>query len=395
MFEISFDDIILSLYLFSDDSEILVTGKRNAYHEVASKKMRNFTHSQICKVDNWPKLVESLEFKVHRPSVIKEGIHTTLLHEAFGRFVDTNNSTNYDGIDAADFEFTHKFCTEMSKFYTGSNGEDRRRDIANELLCDYLGKTIVESLAYKGSSSRTDGTLFTSLGNDVLLQIPIAILEVEVELGLGGGDPTMEGLAYYVFTVLHGMNPKAAQIARQFSVVPLLLLSIVGPYIAFNFVAAGETFVLDPATSFLPCLVLPFDIKMMEKTARTFRAMKECIQNLHDFYSKLSTQNATNPRCEQLSFPYIHDFEFHDEIVHFDYDERRFNKLVFFAHVTSEGAEIPKDTMIAVKFTRTYSPEAHMACWNYFQSISALPLRMSGFARWLENGCNGALDRNG
>ena len=81
----------------SDGSEILVTGKRNAYQEVTSKKVRNFTSSQICKVDNWLKLVENLELKVHRPSVIKEGIHITLLHEAFGRFVDTYNSTNYNG----------------------------------------------------------------------------------------------------------------------------------------------------------------------------------------------------------------------------------------------------------------------------------------------------------
>ena len=232
-------------------------------------------------------------------------------------------------ITTVDFKFTQRLCRELCKVYTGSNGEDSQRDNANELLSNYLGKTIAESLAYNGSSSRIDGTLFTSLGNDNLLQIPIAILEVKEELDLCGGDPTMEGLAHYVFTVLHGMNPKAARIAIQFSVVPLLLISIVGPYISFNFVVVGETFVLDPATPFLPCLVLPFDITMMAKTARTFRAMKECIQNLNDFYSTICTQNVTNPRCEQLSFPCIHDFEYHDEIVQFEYDQRYSDTLVF------------------------------------------------------------------
>jgi len=343
--------------------EMRQTLKRHAYHEFASKKVRNLTAS---KVESWSKLADSLELKDQSPSF---GIHTTLLHEAFGRFIDTFNSTAYDSIDAVDFAFTQKFCQEMNK---DMDGENSRSDAAKDLFSGYLGKSLVEVLAYKGSTSKTDETLCVSLGSDNLLLHPSVILEMKAELGVGEDDPTMEGLAYYVFTALQGINPKVAYIAREFSVVPLLLLSIVGPYIAFNFVASGETFVLDPATPYLPCLVLPFDIPMMEKTARAFRAMKDCITSLDTFYSTLPSEISTNPRCNQLSFPYVHDFQFHGVAIEFDYDERCPDKLVFFAHITSRGTEIPQDTKIVVKFTRSYSPEAHRACWDFNQSAPRL-----------------------
>jgi serine/threonine protein kinase len=172
-----------------------------------------------------------------------------------------------------------------------------------------------------------------------------------------------------MWSVTQGINEKAAKYAREYSVMPLLLLSLVGPNISFSFLAFGGKIIMDPATPYLSCLQLPFDIPQMIKTARAFRAMKDCIEELKIFYRELSFTEGINPYFEQLRFPYCKSFNYDGSLFHFNYEKQIENKLVFIARIINPtDSVIPKNTLIVVKFTRTYSQEAHQTCFLYKQS---------------------------
>eukprot|EP01035_Chromulina_nebulosa_P041437 gene41437-56060_t len=166
----------------------------------------NSTPSSFCKTDDkegsWQQQL-NLGFRNHRPSASNAGIPATLLHEAFGIFKDTFNSDDAasSGLVAEDFNFTANFCREMSKVYDGKNGENRRRDAANSLLGAYLDVFMTPSKVCNAGKSETDGTVFALVGNDKKLPMPIMISEVKTEIGSGGGEPTLDGLAYYMWSI--------------------------------------------------------------------------------------------------------------------------------------------------------------------------------------------------
>jgi hypothetical protein len=220
--------------------------------------------------------------------------------------------------------------------------------------------------------------------------VPILISDVKNEIGSGGCDPTIEGLAYYMWSVAKGLSVQGAAYAREFSVMPLLLLSIAGPNVSFSFVANGATILMDPATPFLSCLLLPFDIPQMTKVARAFRAMKDCIENLTTYYRNLSFSAIKNPRFEQLRFPYCNSFTHTDgSQILFEYERQIGDKLVFFAHTTTAHQSIAQNTRIVVKFTRTYSMEAHQICSSYESSAPQIysfgPLKGGWFVVIMES----------
>jgi len=55
--------------------------------------------------------------------------------------------------------------------------------------------------------------------------VGVPISEVKTEIGSGGCDPTIEGLAYHMWSVAKGLSVQGAAYAREISVMPLLLLS--------------------------------------------------------------------------------------------------------------------------------------------------------------------------
>ena len=92
-------------------------------------------------VDSWINLQSSLKFKIHRPTVKEFGLPTTLLHPAFGKFVDTFNN-RHDILNRYDYEFATYFINEMSDIYEGPNGEAKRNAEANRCLSEYLNKSV-------------------------------------------------------------------------------------------------------------------------------------------------------------------------------------------------------------------------------------------------------------
>ena len=378
--------------------ETALSGHKRSYIATLYHNL-NSTPSSFCKTDDkegsWQQQL-NLGFKNHRPNAGNAGIPTTLLHEAFGIFKDTFNSDDDaswgTGLVAEDFNFTAKFCREMSKVYSGKKGEDMRRDAANLLLGEYLGELVTPSKVCNAGTSETDGTVFALVGNDKRLPMPIMIAEVKTEIGSGGGEPTLEGLAYYMWSITHGLSMVATTTAANLTVMPLLLLSLVGPNLSFSFLATGETVVMDPATPFLSCLFLPFDTPQMTQTAKAFRAMKDCVKNLQQMYCTLQQQklpttsasaaaegssSSASPRTDQLQFPYRRHFSFHGSRVEFDYDKRYADKLVFEAHTTtapSSGVTTipPLNTGLIVKFTRTYCIEAHTICHSFHRAAPQL-----------------------
>ena len=122
----------------------------------------------------------------------------------------------------------------------------------------------------------------------------------------------------------------------------------------------------------------------MTQTAKAFRAMKDCVENLRQFYCTLQQQHPiTSPAISesssssvslQLQFPYRRHFSFHGSRIEFDYDKRYAEKLVFEAHTTSAdtAGALPLNTGLIVKFTRTYCSEAHTICHSFHRAAPQL-----------------------
>jgi len=358
---------------FKGEKTIQKTGTKRDYLTMLIENL-NSAPSTLAKCDDkelsWQQQQPILRFEIHRPASSNFGIPASLLHEAFGQFSDTFQSDQYE-LDANDFYFTAKFCRAMCKVYAGKKGEGARRDVANALISEYIKLELTPRKTYNGGTSETDGTLFALLGQTVW-SVPILISEIKTEIGSGGCDPTIEGLAYYMWSVTKGLSAQGATYAREYSVMPLLLLSIVGPNVSFSFLANGATILMDPATPFFSCLFLPFDIPQMTKVARAFRAMKDCIENLTRYYHNLSFSAIKNPHFEQLSFPYCNSFTYDGSQILFEYERQIGNTLVFVANTITAHQSISQNTSIVVKFTRTYSKEAHQICFSYQASAPQL-----------------------
>jgi hypothetical protein len=139
----------------------------------------------------------------------------------------------------------------------------------------------------------------------------------------------------------------------------------------------------------------------MTQTAKAFRAMKDCVENLKQFYGTLLQQQQQLPitspaiierssssssssstiiaihRMKQLQFPYRRHFSFLGSRIEFDYDKQYYaEKLVFEAHTTtafSSGVTmLPLNTGLVVKFTKTYCSEAHTICHSFHRAAPQL-----------------------
>lgn len=138
------------------------------------------------------------------------------------------------------------------------------------------------------------------------------ILVVKNEIGEGGCDSSIQGLGYYLQYLANTSESLSMRFAREYTVIPVLLVCISGPNIAFYFIANYNTAVMDPATPYLSCLFLPYDIPQMTLLASSLRAMKEYIMVLDAEYKEAMLMvnkssdmiHAYNPALEQLKYPY-------------------------------------------------------------------------------------------
>jgi hypothetical protein len=201
--------------------------------------------------------------------------------------------------------------------------------------------------------------------------------EMKNELGRGDSSATEQGIGYYCSSIAWSVTTFA-----QFrSTCPAILLATCGPYLSISVATFGAVVAVDPATPFLPLLVLPHDRAMMGETARALAATKRCIARLIQFYHELPAVATPGDRVPfantippQLHFPYPRAFA--NEQVTFRYLERIFpDKLLFLVEITKVSehtADLTVGTMLIVKYTRTYCPEAHRICYEIGESAPCL-----------------------
>ncbi|KAF0701460.1 Aste57867_8056 [Aphanomyces stellatus] len=141
---------------------------------------------------SWIRILKKLDGQIecHRMPNSNEStpVPQVLLHETFSRF---ESNCTYINFDKSDCDFIVEFCNAMS------DGYENETDLA-EKARDILGHYLLSECPRGGSivrieinNSISDGSYL--FGNALLLN-----LEVKVQKGEGGGDPTMQNIAYYV-----------------------------------------------------------------------------------------------------------------------------------------------------------------------------------------------------
>jgi Crinkler effector protein N-terminal domain len=139
--------------------------------------------------DNWTEVLRKLngQIECHRTLFIHNdsSIPIVLLNETFARFERNCKTIPYEKEDC---DFVVKFCNAMSSAY---QRESCLANVARDMLSDYRLPTCAALLSIEISNSGTDGSHV--YGNTWLLN-----LQVKLQKSDGGGDSTMQSIAYYI-----------------------------------------------------------------------------------------------------------------------------------------------------------------------------------------------------
>lgn len=298
-------------------------------------------------------LAPKYDIMMHRPDTSMYGIHCTLLSQCFALFQD-----EFDGaavLSCEDFCATQKVCAEMSAFLTHST----RQTTMNDILSRYFNISVTIVPVGTGGIS-VDGGITTQCGISAVNRMPVMLIEYKADMAMGNCTPVEQNIGYYIQSYRH-----MAAFALEKSVCPTLLISVVGPYMSVSFAAHCKHVVIDPATPFLPLLLLPYDVKTMVQVTRMLKAIKNCIGRLTSHYRDLPEGDVSTEEFEQLQYPYKRSFvDLNGATCEFKYLNQLGKKLVFEAEVTAvgNGAHVQVGARILVKFTRTYCSAAHKVC---------------------------------
>jgi len=141
-------------------------------------------------------------------------------------------------------------------------------------------------------------------------------------MGAGGGDPTMQNLAYLCKYL------EQHKLTRMCSLrLPVFLISIVGPLMAiYGAVVYGGKIHCDPLTPYLHLLPLVDDRKGMHLLGRVFRSLKICILHLRHYYEELFAHHSGQilPPVDSIQpFPYMNCFRTEDgDTLELEYKEQ-------------------------------------------------------------------------
>ena len=351
---------------------------------------------------------------MHRPRPTDMGLHTSLLHPALAElFDDVWGATLQPSAD--DYRFILNICAAMANCY---DTESLRMSECHDLWSVYLDSRVTNVAIGKYTS---DGTI--SAEGPAACFAMVLNLEVKNELGSSGSSGVEQSVGYYVSY----LADKGSEHYRKRSVCPAILLHQVGPYFGVSAAAYdGDVVLIDPVTPLHPLLVLPSDRPLMEMFARAVAAVKKCVAALKSFYATVKTQQLTRER-RRFAAPYpVSVTTDAGEVIRFAYLEQLFDSKWVYrvqrvrdneasaaagaaedrpsdsaderaskrarASLSSSAANprpsrassssssvavlpaplLPRDDTMIVKFTRTYSAEAHRCMYDYQQAAPRL-----------------------
>lgn len=311
----------------------------------------------------------------HRPDPELNETHCSLMNAELCKiFADAGEVA----IDDNDCQFTISFCASMCQYF---NDENARLDTAKELLNDYLGVTIPCLESLKIGAATTDGCIVARLQN---ASVPVCIMECKNELGTGGGDSIQQLMGYYAKWI-------ALHVDRlPHSVLPCLLVSLVGPRMSVWAAVKGRRLSFDVVTPLLDLLVIKQDRDKMSAVARMLKTLKLGVHSLVQHYENLSTSfPLTEAMREQLMYPFVNTFvDSNGQEIRFQYQGQLVKGLNLFVARSLTAPSVH----FVVKFTRDYCQEAHRKCFETHQgapelyAVTELPGRWKMVVMELVNG---------
>lgn len=294
---------------------------------------------------SWVKWLKKLngQIECHRVerSDDETPIPVVLLNETFARFEENCKVIKFSQNDC---EFVSKLCHGLSTPY---NSEATFAEKARQLLTAYLlgddpVSTITPAIV---NGSVSDGSY--RFGETLLLN-----LECKLQKGDGGGDPTMQNVAYYIKNLPFVID-------RQF---PCLLVDICGPFMSvFGIVnTSDEDAICEPLVMSFPLLF--FDNEwLMVSLARMCASLKAAVQELTNSCYELSASRHHDAfglhltTLDRLRFPYKDSVERNGTDISFQYLEV-VQRFVFRANHAGVN--------VIIKFAKRYGAEVHDYCWG-------------------------------
>ena len=212
--------------------------------------------STFAKHDVWEKEQKTLQMMVHRPHDNFD-THISLYYPGFDQFTARCESLELDKDDA---EFVGIMTCGMSQSHTS---EENRLACFTTLFNQYIENSDVGQMR---SIDNMDGAIHFDKYCGI-------ILEAKHEMGTACCDSYMQGCSHYLKSLTGGCSP-----------APCFIIELVGPRIAIHGAIYTSTVCVDSLTSLL-LFFQPNDRPAMEKIGRTFKALKEALVDLKQFYS--------------------------------------------------------------------------------------------------------------
>lgn len=266
----------------------------------------------------------------NRPPSVSQTVPPTLLHPVFGTFIDDCEKLAPTKTDNA---LVFALSDQMSKFF------------GNEMTRTAVFWDILEEHGIETTSDYTIGSDMPPGGYRYVIG------RVKDEITSSGAEPYCQAILRYlqitqssVFNYVHFR-------------FPCILISVLGGHVSFSAAVWGTRPNIQVLSTALPLFWHPTDIRMRATAARHFAALRNAIRSLKQCYEALSSQ-ILFPTPITLDYPYACSYTcMHTgSEQYFTYESQPSPAHLRFVAITAAGEKI------YIKFTSTYSEDAHTFC---------------------------------
>jgi RIO1 family len=265
-------------------------------------------------------------------------INVRIMHKVFHEVVQAFMAGDPE---SDDYRLAYKLRVTMADSF---KNEASRRDEITRLL----NRDLFSPLGFSIGVCSVPGMEYTTDGSSPEYGISV---EFKNEKGVGGGDPYMQNLGYYV----HFTARTPEDLEKH--CCPWLLIEVVGPEMGVSGAAwAYGAPCAQPLTPNVPFLPVPADKDTLLLQARLCMALRIGCAGLKNFYGGREFAPLKN---DQSLFPYPRRAKIGGAEMEFEYTEclggRVARRMVFLAKRSDNGGPI------VVKFTDSYSEDVHKA----------------------------------
>ncbi|KAI6098759.1 hypothetical protein F5141DRAFT_1032487 [Pisolithus sp. B1] len=321
-------------------SFLLLTGDdpigcaRNAF--LANRRSRSPSENGMPSSFRTDQFVPDKCIPCGRPLSIQETIPPSLLHPVFGQFLDDCQNME---VTREEGRIMYRLAVVLSDMYSD---ETARKNAVFKILGEYG----IHLSTAKIDKYEVDAEISIH-GNRYL------IAEIKNEMSSTNSDAYLQAVLYYLEAT------RLSAVKHSGSVLPCLLLILVGPYIIF----AGAAWNLRPHAQTLSTPLLlnshHTDKQNLLVVARHIAAFRKAIRSLKEHYDTAPFSPLTPSPPLRHIFPWPTSFYTPDgsQKVDFTYERPLYdNKLLFF------GTRGDTQERICIKFAPSYSKEAHECC---------------------------------